>query len=107
MNSPLCESSFNLFGFLLAPIASFHEVLDKILCHILFIKLKTACFKTNVCFGNKKHRCLYTSQKTQWEHLYHCQITTQPFHHNPLCKLQSERFPVVLLITCIACILRN
>ena len=45
MNSPLCDSNFNLFGFLVAPIASFHEALDK---------LKSACFKTNVCFQNAK-----------------------------------------------------
>ena len=36
----------------------------------------------------------------QCEHFYHCQITTRVFHHNLVCKLQSERFPVVLLITC-------
>ena len=27
---PLCESNFNLFGFFVDPIASFHETLDKI-----------------------------------------------------------------------------
>ena len=69
MKSSLCYSNFNLFRFLVAPIASFHEVSDKIpLRYIFFIRLKTACFKTNVCFEDEKNHCLYTSQKTQWEH---------------------------------------
>ena len=55
----------------------------------------------------KKNQCLYTSQERQWEHFYHCQITSRAFHRNRVRKLQSERFLVVLLITCIACILRN
>ena len=29
------------------------------------------------------------------------------FRHNRVCKLQADRFPVFLLITCIACIFRN
>ena len=37
---------------------------------MLFIKLKTASFKTNVCFDNEKNQWLYTSQEMQWEH-YH------------------------------------
>ena len=38
---------------------------------MLFIKLKTASFKTNVCFDNEKNQWLYTSQEMQWEHFYH------------------------------------
>ena len=47
----------------------------------------------------KKNQFLYTLKKTQWEHFYHCHITTQTFHHNRACNLQPKRFPVVLLIT--------
>ena len=66
--------------------------------HILFIKLKTACFKTNDYFENEKYQCLCTSQETQWGHFYQYQITTRAFHHDRIYKLQSEQFPVVLLI---------
>ena len=55
----------------------------------------------------QKNVCLYTLQETQREHFCQYQITTWVFHHNRVCKLQSERFPVVLLITYIACILQN
>ena len=104
MNSLLCDSNFNLFGFLVATIA-----FSMSLRRMLFIKLKTACFKTNICFENEKNQCVYTSQESngQWEHFYQYQITTWAFHHNRVCKLQSQRLPVVLLIKRIAYILQN
>ena len=61
MNSPLCDSNFNLFSFLVAAIA-----FSMSLRHMLFIKLKTAYFKRNICFETEKNQCVYTSQETQW-----------------------------------------
>ena len=52
---PNCDSNFNLFGFLVAPNSFFPwSFRQNSLRLILFIKLKTACFKTNVCFENAK-----------------------------------------------------
>ena len=46
----------------------------------------------------QKDQCLYTSQETQWEHFYQYQITTREIHLNRVCKLQSKRFPVDILM---------
>ena len=83
MKSSLCYSNFNLFRFLVAPIASFHEVLDKIpLRYILFIRLKTACFKTNVCFEDNKITAYILHRKRNGN------ILLLSYYHNPFCKLQ-------------------
>ena len=77
-------------------------------CPILLIKPKCSCFKTKVCYENDKITAkVQKMHKTQLGYLYESQITKWTFHHNRVCKLKLERFPVLLLITWIACIKRN
>ena len=64
--------------------------------------------KQRFCYENDKITAkVQKMHKTQLGYLYESQITKWTFHHNRVCKLKLERFPVLLLITWVECIKRN
>ena len=100
---PIMWQQFQSFGFICSPNSIFPCRFRKITSSYLIYKMK----RVHVLFWKWQNHCLCNSQKMHREHFYDCQITTRVFYHNRLCKLQLKRFPVVLLFTRIACILRN